>query len=54
MTTTFPFLAATMTAGITAGRLLLDEKPLNRCAIVFVACLCLWLISAAWRNFRGK
>jgi hypothetical protein len=53
MTTTSPFLAAKMTAGGT-GHLLLDETLFNRCAVALVACLCLWLISAAWRNNRGK
>ena len=45
---------ARMTAGGTAGKLLVDEHLVNRCAVALVAALVTWLISMAWKNFRGK
>jgi len=46
--------AAKMTAGGMSGKLLLDEHLVNRCSIALVAALVLWLVSMAWKNFRGK
>jgi len=41
-----------MTVG-TTGRLEIDEHLLNRCVVALVAAVVLWLVSLAFRNFRG-